>query len=734
MQPVSVPGLKGVKLAPKSPRPKPIAFNLSASDQQAFVDWLTNEIQNAKSARAYWTAEGGFIDQCYCMYEQTPRGVGYGHGPIGRQTPWPDAADLASWIPTEKVDALRARLMQIIFGVEPICLVEGWGEDPQRAAKVEAFLEWKADDERLRTWMSKAIHASLVEGTGILEVSERARVQKISREMRVNHQLDDQGLPMLDEQGRPIPKPSVDGTGFEPWDGNDQTPSLTLQVNDTNNVCDGPQYRVLSGKDFLMLPVHARDISEVWGFAKRIYRRLPELQQRGDDGYYANVDLLGGQGDRFQTMEDTRQGVTIAPQVDETAEKELWEVQLLYDIDDDGIEEWLITTITGVDQSSGPRVLLRLQPDDLGRPRYECFTPFPRARGVWGYSFVGDKLWTLSDEHTALRNMKADRQALATNAPIKRLTTAKWNPDEQPWGASVVIDVRDMGELQQMTVADVPASTIQSEQTVLNAAERVSGLNDQSVVGAGADGGVPTATQVQTQAHASFVRVDETIYHLQTSVANVYALRQAIWERTLASGDGLNAPQSIMKGLETRGITLPETGPFKFTADDLRGNWRYKPRGSVETADVYRLRDDENQFMSAFANWAKLFPQQFQQLQGDPKFAQELLKSQFRLYRMNDLLPTIAQAGQPQQPGAAPAPGLPPGQGAPADPAALLQQLLGQGGQTQMTGAHQPPAKPHQANVSIAFKAGDLQNPDVRKILNEEGVPVDPAPPAGVPQ
>ena len=51
-----------------------------------------------------------------------------------------------------------------------------------------------------------------------------------------------------------------------------------------------------------------------------------------------------------------------------------------------------------------------------------------------------------------------------------------------------------------------------------------------------------------------------------------------------------------------------------------------------------------------------------------------------------------------------------------------------------MTGAHQPPAKPHQANVSIAFKAGDLQNPDVRKILNEEGVPVDPAPPAGVPQ
>ena len=93
---------------------------------------------------------------------------------------------------------------------------------------------------------------------------------------------------------------------------------------------------------------------------------------------------LGGQGDRFQTLEDTRQGVTIAPQVDETAEKELWEVQLLYDIDDDGIEEWLITTITGVDQSSGPRVLLRLQPDDLGRPRYECFTPFPRARGVWG--------------------------------------------------------------------------------------------------------------------------------------------------------------------------------------------------------------------------------------------------------------------------------------------------------------------------------------------------------------
>src|SRR5712671_7682896 len=122
----------------------PFSIRLSDDKQRDFTQWLTQEIIAGCDARSRYMADGGLYDTWHAMYDQAER---------PRDPAYPDSAYLASWLPTEKTDALKARLVQILFGSDPICTVEGWGEKPERAALVEAFHQWKADDERLRSWV-----------------------------------------------------------------------------------------------------------------------------------------------------------------------------------------------------------------------------------------------------------------------------------------------------------------------------------------------------------------------------------------------------------------------------------------------------------------------------------------------------------------------------------------------------------------------------------------------------
>ena len=103
----------------------------------------------------------------------------------------------------------------------------------------------------------------------------------------------------------------------------------------------------LSLRDFLLLPGHAIDDSELFGYAKRFWRRVPELQARVEQGIYAQaaVDALGTVSDRVTPQQQQAEGQQLAPQRDATAEKELWEVLFLRDLDEDGLEEWYVATV-----------------------------------------------------------------------------------------------------------------------------------------------------------------------------------------------------------------------------------------------------------------------------------------------------------------------------------------------------------------------------------------------------
>ncbi len=121
------------------------------------------------------------------------------------------------------------------------------------------------------------------------------------------------------------------------------------------------------------------------------------------------------------TSEQTLSGnpEPVANQDGDQAEKELYEVQLLTNLGS-GLR-WYVATIHLPTQT-----LLRLVHEDQSVHRYIIFVPFPRSdKSHEGYSFVGHMLITIAEEHTAWRNMLADRASMEISAPVNVCTIAR---------------------------------------------------------------------------------------------------------------------------------------------------------------------------------------------------------------------------------------------------------------------------------------------------------------------
>jgi hypothetical protein len=404
-------------------------------------------------------------------------------------------------------------------------------------------------------------------------------------------------------------------------------PAVKVVVDSLEPIRSGPQYRVIPYRDSVILPGHARDKDEIWGYGKRFWKRMPELLEMADRGIYdkAAIETLTATSDREPEPSLQRAGADVARQEGDTAEKELWEVLLLKDLDGKG-ERWYLATI-----HLGQQTLLRLQHDDVDRSRFVLFNLFPRPdRATEGFSLIGHKLITTIEEHTAVRNMRADRSTMAAQAPIKRLIGALWDPLEQPWGASSVIDVRDMREVEPVQVPDVPPSVIDWERACERTAERLVGVND--IASGQAMQESKTLGEVQMATEQSFVRMDLVIRRFQEAMEDLAAIRHAIWKRSLAEQEqGVEVPSGVMIGLEARGMPLPGG---RMTAAMLEGQFRFKPRGSVETADPRALRADFNQMLQALPALIQASPFLQQALLMNPQAARALLEQFVRVYRI----------------------------------------------------------------------------------------------------
>lgn len=626
----------------------PFEVELDDQAEQDLVDFLCREIDYAQQARDNIVGDDARIDQAHWMYEG-------GDPNLVKNTPWPGASNLGSFIVTEKVDAMRARLVATIFS-DPIWIVEGFGQSAERAPLVEAFHQWKTEQEKLQQYVSRSIHNSLLEGTGVLEISDRVVLRKGLRRIKALLQRDEQtGMVLLDETGNPKPVLLKNGRYVE---AEPEEPHLSLVISDVVRASAGPSFRVLSLKNFYLLPGHANEREDLWGYAKRVFRRLPELQCRERDGYYKNVDNLGKTDERLESGQASeqprlaREGQEVAPAYDTTAEKEVWEVTLLADLDEDGYEEWYIVTL-----STLHRTLLRVQYQDYGTPHYVLFVPFPRPNSVYGYSYAFDKLGSLYDEHSALRNMFVDRMTLAASAPFLKVEGSPWDPGKKPFGPRQVIPVRDLNELKQLEIRDVPQSITTALQMTLSAAERISGQNDTTTGHMAQQD--RTLGEVKIVTEQSFVRIDEVIKNFQEGMEDLFDLHHIIWKNKLDQ-EPEPLPGDILLSMQERGLQIPNE---TLTADLLEGVFRGKPHNSVESADYSQMAQNFSQMMTSLTQLAQGVPAVRAHL-NDPKVVRSIISQLARIYRWPDRSNLVSTFT-----GQAP-PALPPGPGGQSAPLA----------------------------------------------------------------
>ena len=617
------------------------------SEQQAYLTtYLIRELQSAADAKGANDAE---VAYWHLLYEQARTRT-------GKAAPWPDAADLTSYLASEKVDALHARIMRTIW-TEPIWTVEGWGDAADRAPFVEEFHQWKAEEERLQGVLDKLVLISLIEPRGLLEVSEGTEQRQTRSRVRARALTDPTtGGLLYDEDGQPQAEIGPDGKYVEAGEAD---VAIEMDVDTTDAVRSGPNYRIIPYADSIIMPGHARDRHDIWGYGKRFTRRLGELlrQSRGREAIYdaAAIEKMGATPDQETSLSVARSGMTVSEATGPTAEKELWELLVLLDLNLvfeqaslPGLksatytgERWYVVTL-----HLPTAQLLRIQHDDIDRSRYLPVILFPRTdRVTEGFSTIGHKLISVIEEHTALRNMRADRGALANGAPIKRLQGALWDPYEQPWGPKAVIDVRAMQEIEPVIVPDVTNALIDAEQTCERTAERILGVNDISSGQVSQES--RTLGEVQMATEQSFVRMDLITRRFNEFMEELAQVRHVIWVRMLADRPtGVAASRSMTAGLEGRGVSIDQYLPNgQVTASLLQGAFRFKPRGSVETADPARQRADTISLIQVLPALLQLFPILAPMFQ-TPQAGRAFLRQVLRTFRWEN---TQAILGSPSQ-------------------------------------------------------------------------------------
>ena len=608
----------------------PFDVTLSADKRQTLCLELSRALDDALSARTVSDTDLAYF---HTLYEQGRTRTGH--------LPWADAADLTSPLGTQYVDVLRSQFVRTVM-LDPVFVVEGYGESEAKAPFVEEFHSWQLEVEGFQSVFARAAHLALIEPHGVIEVYQETIRRPVRTTIKAALQLDPTtGAAVVNEKLEPVIQRTPDGMLVPVTD--DQTPFAEVVVDTWEVIARGPRERVIPYRDFLQLPGHATERRELWGYAKRFWRRIDALQEQVDAKVYdqAAVDQLGTDDEHASETTLAGEPIPMATSQDTPglAEKELWEVLFLRDLDGKGLR-WYVATL-----HKDQHVLLRLQYDDLGSPRYFPLVPFPRPNSCEGYSYIGHKLITVLEEHTAWRNMLADRASMQLQVPLLRRQGSLWDPDLQPIGPKSIITVRDAHEITPLTLPDVTGPAVERIRDCERAGERLSGIND-AAAGVQSDDR-RTLGEIQLITQQSLGRSTEAIQNLQETLEELAQVRHQLWKRALAEqSEGMVLPPAVVQSLELRGADLSQLrGGTRITAALLEGQFRFKPRGSVEDADLNRQRYDFNQWIMAMGQLASVNPMVAAVLQ-TPQAAKALIEQGLRLYNVQDKQAFMGQAAQ----------------------------------------------------------------------------------------
>ena len=441
---------------------------------------------------------------------------------FGRNSPWPNAADLPSTLIPEMIETLAARLSGVVF--QPRFYVVN-GNTPQAAAvqnEVERYYNAELYKHGWDEAYYTALHLALRDGTSVMEVKWRKTTTK--RKLQVQEPQTDP------ETGQVI---------IDPMTGEPLTHKVLREVEfeDYNDV----EYTPIELQDFLVIPAWQYSIEAAHAVAVAHYMDEAELRRlsTGDkavlwpDAVEAALSYVQpGESERGydrQGYNDATIGGKInigveegSPQPDIGQQRGPIKVWMVYsrqfDFEDGGVPEDYIFWVHERSQK-----LIGADPYRywMGRWNLEALTLMPRPGRFYGYS-VCERLDPIQTEERANREQRIDMIGLYLSPPMYEKNGAKVEDENKKWGPMARWKVQNADDVGTIAMPNVPQETWIQQQDFKEMAFGLMGLSDNQL--ARPNSGRRTKAEVQQVQQSSGVRLDLMARQLRKFAKNVFQM------------------------------------------------------------------------------------------------------------------------------------------------------------------------------------------------------------------
>ena len=506
---------------------------LKEEGEAKLLDFLCQSVQNSVDARQDWQNN---LERWYKQY----KGV-----VTEKDFPWKGCSNLHIPITGIIVDTLVSRMINPIFGVQPLVTARGvsgagkqtappdGGNDAPRKIKdvdkahdVENMLDFVLQ-KRVQVYAKAQdwIREAFIYGRGTVKIMWRKDVRKYTRRLNQPQVQDEVAIAQAQVQTGEVSAALLEFLDQMSFilENNDWVKKPFVKIEREEVVYNNPDWEFIPIEDFIYHP-RAITVADSPYVAHRFRRDYDTLLKLGDAGTYDNVEMLNvGSNDNdtdgisahgesllkdVQTLEEGYEEDSMEPD-DGYAELELIEFHGRYDIDGDGRMEDIIATF-----SKKHKVLLSARESDLlhGKKPFAEIRIFP-IPGRFESQGVAEIITDLQQEINDIHNMRIDNGTI-TNA------TMFWydpNSDVDPEihrpgpGVGFPAGPNQIGILQ---TGDVKFSSFREEELVRRLIQDRIGVSDFAI------GNDATAIQNKTATGVNAI-VNEGNQRLEMMLRNV---------------------------------------------------------------------------------------------------------------------------------------------------------------------------------------------------------------------
>lgn len=411
-------------------------------DSQYIADKVLNQIQQEINNRNSWEKKREDAWQSFMGHRDR------------KNKPWPNCANLNVPIVAETVLTYLPRVVNTVFGIDPVCIVRGRNKsDDSKAYLVEKFLSYLTR-KVMKIFMPcvEWFLNTLVEGDGFVKVIW----DKCTHKEKV---IETQVIEQVDDLGNIIQVP--------------QEIEVEKEVVDYN----APRMFVIQSTDIIRPWFDNPDIQKCDWIAQRIYTTKDDLKRKQRYGIYKNVDevLAGYIPTQIDQKKDEIDG--LQQNASENKQVVLYEWWGRYDINNDGFEEECLITV-----AEKTKTVLRIiqNPYKHGKRPFVQIKHIPVPNRPYGRG-IPELLNPLETEINAIHNNRVDSGTLATSLTFFYNPSAGLDPRKLVIAPSVGIPRRNKDDFEFAQMQNVPASSFQ-EENLLNAhVQRLTNATDLSM-------------------------------------------------------------------------------------------------------------------------------------------------------------------------------------------------------------------------------------------------------------